>query len=352
MRPAYSKLTRDIVQEPSLEERHGECREIEAGRLLRAGRLVRMPAPNIASSLLSCTTLLHTFAIRCIPMLIQALVRPPAPNFSEGLTTANLGAPNYERALAQHEGYCAALERCGLTLTRLEPDERYPDSTFVEDTAVITERCAVLTRPGAPSRSGEVARIRKLLSSFYSSFLSIEPPGTLDGGDVCEAGNHFFIGISERTNESGADQLAELLASVGYTSSFIDIRGMMSVPGAVATGSGLTANESVPRAVATRSVSLGILHLKSVVASLGDNRLVVIDSLANREEFRGFDLLRVEAGEEYAANCVSINDHVLVAAGFPVFERAIRQLGYQTIALDMTEFQKMDGGLSCLSLRF
>src|SRR2546426_7281213 len=145
-------------------------------------------------------------------MLTKAIVRPPAPNFSEGLTRANLGAPNYERALSQHEAYCVVLERCGLTLTRLEPDPLHPDSTFVEDTAVLTERCAILARPGAPSRAGEVASIGNALTNFYSSVLSIQPPGTLDGGDICEASNHFFIGISERTNEAGAQQLADLLA--------------------------------------------------------------------------------------------------------------------------------------------
>lgn len=256
-------------------------------------------------------------------MLTKAIVRPPAPNFSEGLTTVDLGAPNYERALAQHEAYCLALERCGLTLTRLEPDPHYPDSTFVEDTAILTERCAILTRPGAPSRAGEVASMQTILADFYPSPLSIQSPGTLDGGDVCEAGDHFFIGISERTNEAGARQLAAILASFNYTSNFVDISGVE-----------------------------GILHLKSGLAWLGDNRLAVIDSLAERGEFADYDLLRVNAGETYAANCVRVNERVLVAAGYPAWEEKLTTLGYQTITLDMSEFQKMDGGLSCLSLRF
>jgi dimethylargininase len=255
----------------------------------------------------------------------RAIVRPPATNFSEGLTTANLGAPNYERAVAQQEAYCLALEQCGLTLTRLEPDQAYPDCPFVEDTAVLTDKCAVLTRPGALSRAGEVASIKKVLTDFYSDMLSIQSPGTLDGGDVCEAGDHFFIGISERTNEAGAQQLADLLAPSGYTCSFVDIRSLND-----------------------------ILHLKSGIAYLGDNRLVLIDALEHTDhaEFSKYDLVRLNVDEEYAANCVRINEHVLVAAGYPVLERKLRELGYQTIALDMSEFQKMDGGLSCLSLRF
>ena len=253
----------------------------------------------------------------------KAIVRPPGANFAEGLTTAQLGMPVYPRALEQHEAYCATLEQCGLTLMRLEADERYPDSTFVEDTAVLTGRCAIPARPGAASRVGEVVGIQKVLAQFYSELHSINEPATLDGGDVCEAGNHFFIGISQRTNEAGAQQLAELLASFGYTSSFVDIRGINA-----------------------------ILHLKSGLAYLGEDRLVVIEALANRKEFRRFDLVRVSSREEYAANCVRVNDHVLVAGGYPVFEGRLRKLGYQTIAVGMSEFQKMDGGLSCLSLRF
>ena len=256
-------------------------------------------------------------------MLSRAIVRPPGHTFAEGLTSVRLGVPDFARALEQHEAYCAALQQCGLTLTRLEPDEQCPDSTFLEDTAVIAERGAVLTRPGAATRIGEVARVREVLQQFYSELHAIHAPGTIDGGDVCEADKEFFIGLSQRTNEAGARQLAELLKSFGYASSFVDIRGVK-----------------------------GILHLKSGLGYLGDNQLVAIEALVEREEFRDYDLFPVNAGEEYAANCVRVNNWVLVAAGYPAFEEMLRGLGYQTIALDMTEFQKMDGGLSCLSLRF
>lgn len=285
-------------------------------------------------------------------MFTKAIVRPPATNFSEGLTTVGLGAPDYERALKQHKAYCAALERCELMLTKLEPDPVYPDSTFVEDTAVITGRCAMITRPGASSRRGEVATIRKVLADFFPDLPEIQSPGTLDGGDVCEAGDHFFIGISERTNEAGARQLAECLARHGYTSSFVDIRGgneTKSVPGA---DRGPQAGSPLGVVDATGSASPRILHLKSGLSYLGDNRLVVTDALAGRAEFSGYDLVGVDSNEQYAANCVRVNNHVLVADGYPAFEKKLRDLGYETIALEMSEFQKMDGGLSCLSLRF
>lgn len=256
-------------------------------------------------------------------MFTRGIVRPPAPNFAQGLTTAGLGAPDYELAVEQHTAYCAALAQCGLTVTTLELDPNYPDSTFVEDTAILTNQCAVLARPGAPSRGGEVASMRRQLTDFFPKLRSIEAPGTVDGGDVCEAGNHFFIGLSERTNEAGAQQLAKLLALFGYTSSAVDIRNID-----------------------------GLLHLKSGLASLGDNRLAVVEAIAGRADFAGFDQLILNSKETYAANCVRVNDHILVAAGYPAFERTLRELGYQTIALEMSEFQKMDGGLSCLSLRF
>lgn len=256
-------------------------------------------------------------------MFQRAIVRPPGPNFAAGLTTADLGAPDYARALQQHKQYCAALERCGLTLTRLPIDENHPDSTFVEDTAILTAHCAILTRPGAPSRAGEVAAMREALTEFFPAIQTINAPGTVDGGDICEAGSHFFIGISERTNPEGARQLAGLLAHAGYTSAIVDIRG-------------------VP----------GILHLKSGMAYLGGNRLVVIEALEREKALREYELITTAANEEYAANCVRVNDYVLVAEGYPAFAAALRDLDYSVLSLAMSEFQKMDGGLSCLSLRF
>jgi dimethylargininase len=253
----------------------------------------------------------------------RAIVRRPGRNFAEGLTTFTGEAPDYEKALAQHEAYCAALERCGMELVRLEVDLARPDSTFVEDVAVVTEEFAVVTRPGTPSRAGEVDGIREPLGRFFGEIHEIVAPGTLDGGDVCEAGKHFFIGVSHRTNEEGARQLAAVVGQRGYGSSFVDIRGMK-----------------------------GILHLKSGVACVGERQLVVWEELADREEFGGYDLIRVTPEENYAANCVHVNDHVLIAEGFPKLAAALGERGFATLTLDVSESRKMDGGLSCLSLRF
>jgi dimethylargininase len=256
-------------------------------------------------------------------LLTKAIVSAPSENFATGLTNVDLGKPDYARVISQHAAYCEALQSCGLSLIGLPADEQHPDSTFVEDTAIITDRGAVITRPGAASRLGETVSIERKLREYYQNLTSITEPGTLDGGDVCEAGDHFFIGISRRTNEAGAAQLARILESFGYSYSLIDIRGLSN-----------------------------ILHLKSGIASLGETRLVVIEALGRRTEFSRYELIHVNSVEEYAANCVFLNNRVLVPAGFPGLKRQLEDLNYQTIALEMSEFQKMDGGLSCLSLRF
>jgi len=256
-------------------------------------------------------------------LFTRAIVRTPGSNFDAGLTTVDFGRPILELALEQHRDYCRALEECGLAVTLLDADLRFPDSTFVEDTAVLTARGAVLARPGAASREGEVDAIRPALLSFFRSPLAIEAPGTVDGGDICEAEDHFFIGVSHRTNEEGARQLDAHLKGFGYTSSVIDVRGMTS-----------------------------ILHLKSGISYIGDNNLVVMEEMADCEGLRGFDQIRVSADESYAANCVRVNDRVLVAAGFPRLMEALGARGFNPLVLEMSEFQKMDGGLSCLSLRF
>ena len=256
-------------------------------------------------------------------MFTRAIVRPPALNFAQGLTSVDLGKPDHARALEQHARYCTALEQCGLTLTHLPADARFPDSTFVEDTAIVTDRCAILTRPGAASRAGEVAGIEPVLRKSFARVHAIAAPGTVDGGDVCQVEDHFFIGISERTNAEGAGQLAGILDGEGFTSTAIDIRGVD-----------------------------GILHLKSGISYLGDNRLALIDALADRAEFGGHTIVRIADAESYAANFLRINESVILSAGSPQFESRVRDFGYPVVALDMSEFRKMDGALSCLSLRF
>ena len=257
----------------------------------------------------------------------RAVVRPPDRNFAAGLSSAADGPPDVDRALEQHAAYVRALRDCGIKITSLPPDAGYPDATFVEDTAIVTARGAVLMRPGAHSREGEVRSMALCLRHFYADLPAIAAPGTVDGGDICEADGHFLIGVSARTNTEGARQLAEHLGRLGYSSSTIDIR-------------------STP----------ALLHLKSGIAYLGDG-LWVLDgaieqALRSQAAIDVRDLIVVAAREAYAANCIRVNGAVLAPAGYPGLRAALEQRGLRVLTLDMSEFRKMDGGLSCLSLRF
>jgi dimethylargininase len=253
----------------------------------------------------------------------RAIVRPPAITFADGITSSDLGPPDFALALEQHQAYCRTLERLGLSLERLPADPGFPDSTFVEDAAIVTSKGAILTRPGAPSRAGEVKVMGEALSRWFPELDRITPPGTVDGGDVCEAGDHVFIGISQRTNKEGAAQLAHWLAGGDFGSSLIDIR-------------------EVP----------GMLHLKTGLSWLGGRRLLAWDAIAGHQALCDWEVIEMPKGEEYAANCVLVNDTVLVPEGFPRTAELVSRLGHAVAAIDMSEFRKMDGGLSCLSVRW
>jgi dimethylargininase len=250
----------------------------------------------------------------------NAMVRTPSKSLVEGLTTANLGLPDYLNALDQHTAYIKALEECGLEVDILPPMEKYPDSCFIEDVAVLTPFCAIITRPGAPSRSGETTGLGEILSEYFDSIEQIQAPGTLEGGDVLKVGSHYYIGSSERTNSQGALQLIDILKKYELTGSIVPLREF--------------------------------LHLKTGVAYLEDSNLIAYGELLLREEFAGFTIFPVPEGEDYAANCIWVNGTVLVPAGHPQTTEMIQEAGYEVLEVDVSEFQKLDGGLSCLSLRF
>jgi dimethylargininase len=252
-------------------------------------------------------------------MFARAIVRDVPNTISAGITTADLGQPDAEKAHEQHRYYLAALEDCGLEVVLLDPDERYPDSVFVEDTAVVTEHGAIVTNPGAPERRGEVREVEKVLVDLYGDVERITDPGTLDGGDVLQVRDHFYIGLSMRTNREGAEQLSAILHSHGYGVSCVELRRF--------------------------------LHLKTGIAHLGGDDIVVAGELVEKGEFRGFDRIVVPAEEEYGANCIRINDRVLAANGYETVRHSIAERGYEVTGLEMSEFRKLDGGLSCLSLR-
>jgi dimethylargininase len=251
--------------------------------------------------------------------LSVAITRRPGENFEKGLTTAKLGKPDYELVLKQHAAYVAALRVIGLKVIELDPQPAYPDAHFVEDTAVISPEVAVITNPGAASRQGEEKSIAEVLAQ-YREIENIQAPGTLDGGDVLMIGNHFLIGISERTNPEGAEQLGNILEKYAKTWSTIEV------------GAGL--------------------HFKSSVNYLGQNRILVAQEFKNHQALSGYNKIIVNREEEYAANTLWKNDYLLIPRGFPRTRKKLESLNQKIIELDVSEMQKMDGGLTCLSLRF
>lgn len=248
----------------------------------------------------------------------KAIARRPAMSLGNGLTVTGLGSPDIDLARQQHEAYCEALVSCGLEVIVLDAVEEYPDSTFVEDPAVIAGSLAVITRPGHPSRLGEAALIEPALSG-HLDIGRIEPQGRIDGGDVLEIDDWILIGLSDRTDEAGAGQLCDILKHYGFRCG--------TVP--VACG----------------------LHLKSGVSYMGSGTILADRSMAGLDEFSPMDMIIVADGEEYCANSILVNGQVLFPAGFPVTLERLRKKGFDIIEIEMSEFQKMDGGLSCLSLR-
>ena len=253
-------------------------------------------------------------------MFSNAIVRQPAPTLINGITSAHLGVPDYEKAKQQHQAYIDALKSCGLEVSVLDAVAEFPDSVFIEDVALLTPECAVLTRPGAPSREGEVEFVRQSVKSFYNSVYEITSPGSVEAGDIMMVASHFYIGLSARTNHEGANQLIKILEGHGMSGSAVEM------------------NE--------------FLHLKTGLSYLENNNLLVCGEFIQEPAFSDFNQIVVDEDESYAANSVWVNDRVLVPAGHPKTSQKIRQAGYDTIELDMSEFQKLDGGLSCLSLRF
>lgn len=256
-------------------------------------------------------------------MFQHVIVKRPCAAMVNGITDhPELGAPDYQKALQQHDAYIETLRGCGVDVTVLPADEAYPDSCFVEDPAILTEQCAVITRPGALSRRGETAAIEQAVAKFYPAekIFHITAPGTIEGGDVMRAGDIFYVGRSARTNEEGIRQLTAILAPYGYQ--------VVAVP------------------------LSEVLHLKTGVAYLEGNTMLVSGEFLTKPAFAQYTKLEVPESEAYAANCIWVNGTVIVPEGYPTVLAAIQNAGYKTVSCDTSEYRKIDGGLSCLSLRF
>ena len=253
----------------------------------------------------------------------NVIVRKPCKAVCDGITSApELGQPIYEKALAQHEKYIEALKKCGVEVTVLEADERYPDSCFVEDPALITRKCAIITNPGAASRNGEKNEIIGAVRKFFpeDKIEYIKDPGTLEGGDVMMVGDTFYVGLSARTNAEGIRQLGEILNKYGLECVQVPLEK--------------------------------VLHLKTGVNYLENNNMLVSGEFIDKPEFAKYNKIIIPEEEAYAANCIWVNGTVIVPEGYPAVLKAVQDAGYETLVVDTSEFRKIDGGLSCLSLRF
>ncbi len=253
-------------------------------------------------------------------MFTRAIVRKPCRAMLSGLTEANMGLPDYALACEQHQDYICALKECGLQVTELPALEAYPDSCFVEDVALLTSQCAILTHPGAASRRGETSHIEDAIKAFYPNIERIDQAGHVEAGDIMMVGEHFYIGLSARTDAQGASQLITILNKYDLSGSMVEMSEL--------------------------------LHLKTGLSYLENNNLLTFGEMNTHADFTRFTRIEIDKDEDYAANCVWINGTVLVPKGFPKALQAIQELGYKTREVAMSEFQKLDGGLSCLSLRF
>ena len=247
-----------------------------------------------------------------------AIMRRPAHNCAQGLTSVDLGIPDTELLIQQWQRYYDVLSSLADEVVVLEELDDFPDAYFVEDVAVVTPEIAVLTRPGASARTGEAEQMRSTLET-YRECTAITAPGTVDGGDVLVVGKHCIVGLSERTNQEGAKQLCNILSEFGYRSDIVN----------------------VPEA----------LHFKSSVNFIDQDTLLVTKACANLPCLMDYNKKVVPENENYAANVVWFNDSVLIPEGFSQVKGMLIDYGCNVIEMPVSEIAKMDGGLTCLSLR-
>ncbi len=252
----------------------------------------------------------------------HAILRRPAASIAQGLRAVDTGAPDLALMQAHHAAYAAALRATGAAVTVLDALPAYPDSVFVEDTALCLPAGAILMRPGAPSRLGEAAEMAPHLRALYREMRRIEGAESfIEGGDILSTGREVLAGRSARTNAAGIAELGRVLADWGYR-----LREVHTPP--------------------------GVLHFKTDCSLLDAETVLATDRLAASGCFAGYRVVPVAAGEEAAANAIRFNDVVVMAEGFPQTRDRVVAAGFRVVEIGNTECAKLDGGMSCLSLRF
>ncbi len=251
----------------------------------------------------------------------RALTRLPGRTAAMGLRRDDRDAPDLLALADEHAEYVSALVEAGLSTEILKPLDELPDSLFVEDTALVFTEGAILLRPGAPSRGPESAAILPVLEKLFPTVLTLPRPGFVDGGDVLVTPHVVMVGLSERTDRTGAADLVGCLEKLGRKAKVV----------------------TTPQSV---------LHFKSACTLVDEETVVATPALARSGLFSGYRVIETPEGEEAAANCLRVNDHLLVADGFPRLIETLRDLGPRVSVLKLDEIMKLDAGLTCLSLRW
>jgi dimethylargininase len=251
---------------------------------------------------------------------MHALIRSVSPAMARCELT-HLARSPIDVALAerQHAAYAHALASLGCRLLELPAEPDLPDSVFVEDTAVVLDEVAVLTRPGAASRQAEVDSVAGVLG-LWRPCVRIDAPGTLDGGDVLRVGRDLYVGQSGRSNAAGISQLAAALAPHGYRVVPMPVRGC--------------------------------LHLKSAVTLVGPETLLVNDDWVDRSHWPGLRFIAVAPGEPHAANALAVGGAVIHPASEVRTRERLEAAGVRVVPVDVSEVQKAEGGVTCCSLLF
>lgn len=246
----------------------------------------------------------------------HAIVRPPGESYAQAISSTQR-TPDVQLARLQHTEYRQALAAAGIIIEQLPPDENYPDSCFVQDTALVIAGVAVIARPGAHSRRGEVRSIAELLGERFP-LAYIQEPGTLEFGDVMVLEDRVLVGETARTNTDGIGQLRTILAAHDIQVSSIQVQDY--------------------------------LHLLSAATYLGNNTLLAVSEFAEHPAFAGLQVITVPAEEAYAANALGVGEHVILPAGFPRVAESVQARGFQVLSIELSEFETADGGATCLSI--
>jgi len=251
----------------------------------------------------------------------QAIARQPGQSVTSGLRATDRGTPDIARFQAEHKSYVNALERAGLKVTVLGAVNAFPDSVFIEDAALCLPQGTVILRPGAPSRTGEGELVATELAGLGHKIHHNDSAGFIDGGDILVTESAILVGLSQRTNRAGFDWLKSVLETWGYT-------------------------------VLAVHTPDHVLHFKSDCCVLDSNTILAPARLSGADCFANFRVLTVPPGEEAAANSIRVNDKVLLPAGYPATAELLSRENYVFETLRVSQAALLDGGLSCMSLRF